>query len=158
MALFSWTGTAALLGCGETGAGETPGRPQVLVLGAGLAGLSAAYELQKKGYEVTLLEGRERVGGRVWTVREGFADGQVAEIGAVRIPDVHEHTLGYVEELGLELTEFPDGEALYFIGGMRFMHTEGEAVAAAGAQPDEASDDTRRSVEPSTSPALFGLR
>jgi monoamine oxidase len=81
---------------------------------------------KKQGYEVTLLEGRERVGGRVWTVREGFADGHVAEIGAVRIPDVHEHTLGYVEELGLELDPLPRRRALYYIGGMRFMHTEGE--------------------------------
>lgn len=99
----------------------------MLVLGAGLAGLTAAYELQKLGYGVTVLEGRERVGGRVWTLREGFADGQFAEIGAVRIPDVHEHTLGYVEELGLELDVYPDGEPLYFIDDKRFMHTAGEA-------------------------------
>lgn len=126
MALFSWTGTSALLGCGNERepAGE-PGR-SVLILGAGLAGLTAAYELQKLGYEVTVLEGRERVGGRVWTMREGFADGQFAEIGAVRIPDVHEHTLGYVEELGLELDSYPGGEPLYFIDGERFMHSEGE--------------------------------
>jgi hypothetical protein len=139
MALFSWTGTSALLGCSiDGGSGDTPGR-SVLVLGAGLAGLSAAYELKKQGYEVTLLEGRERVGGRVWTVREGFADGHVAEIGAVRIPDVHEHTLGYVEELGLETTPFPDGDALYYIGGMRFMHTEGEPWPLPGLNATEAS-------------------
>jgi len=141
MALFSWTGTSALLGCNSKGGpadetGDTGGTGStgdtgdigrsVLVLGAGLAGLSAAYELQKLGYEVTILEGRERVGGRVWTLREGFADGHFAEIGAVRIPDVHEHTLGYVEALGLELDTYPDGEPLYFIDGQRFMHTAGE--------------------------------
>jgi len=104
-----------------------------------LAGLSAAYELKKLGYEVKILEGRERVGGRVWTVREGFADGQIAEMGAVRIPDVHEHTLGYVGELGLELTSFPGGEPLYFIDGMRFKHTEGEPWPLPGLNAAEAS-------------------
>ena len=139
MALFSWTGTAALLGCGETGE-ETPGDGRsVLILGAGLSGLTAAYELQKKGYTVTLLEGRERIGGRVWTLRDGFADGQVAEIGAVRIPDVHEHTLDYAKELGLELDEFPGGEALYFIGGQRFMHKDGEDWPLPGLKPNELS-------------------
>jgi monoamine oxidase len=139
MALFSWTGTSALLGCGtESGPAGEAGR-SVLVLGAGMAGLTAAYELQKLGYEVKLLEGRERIGGRVWTMREGFADGHFAEIGAVRIPDVHEHTLGYVEELGLELDTYPGGEPLYFIDGMRFMHTEGEAWPLPGLNATEAS-------------------
>lgn len=137
MALFSWTGTAALLGCGEgTGKLQGDGR-SVLVLGAGLAGLSAAYELQKQGYEVTLLEGRERIGGRVWTMREGFADGQLAEIGAVRIPDVHDHTLGYVDELGLELDEFPGGDALYYLDTKRFMHKDGEDWPLPGLKPNE---------------------
>lgn len=139
MALFSWTGTSALLGCGsESAPAGEPGR-SVLVLGAGLAGLTAAYELQKLGYAVTVLEGRERIGGRVWTLREGFADGQFAEIGAVRIPDVHEHTLGYVEELGLELDSYPGGEPLYFIDDMRFMHTAGEPWPLQGLNTAEQS-------------------
>lgn len=137
MGLFSWAGTAALLGCGGD-EGEDPGAGRrVLVLGAGLAGLSAAWELQKQGFEVTILEARDRVGGRVWTLREGFADGQFAEIGAVRIPDSHDRTLAYAEELGLELTEFPDGEPLYFIDGQRFMHAEGEAWPIPGLAANE---------------------
>ena len=39
----------------------------VLVIGAGIAGLAAATELQSRGYTVTLLEGRDRIGGRIWT-------------------------------------------------------------------------------------------
>src|SRR5262245_57161096 len=44
---------------------------KVIVLGAGVAGLSAAYELGKAGYDCTVLEARDRVGGRNWTVRRG---------------------------------------------------------------------------------------
>ncbi len=54
----------------------------VLVAGAGLAGLAAARDLAVCGAAVTVVEGRDRVGGRVWTVREGFAGGQHAEAGA----------------------------------------------------------------------------
>jgi len=46
-------------------------RTKVVVLGAGMAGLSAAYELSKAGYDCTVLEARDRVGGRNWTVRPG---------------------------------------------------------------------------------------
>lgn len=134
MALFSWTGTAALLGCGggEGGAGQ-----RVLVLGAGVAGLTAAYELQKAGYEVTLLEGNERVGGRVWTLREPFADGQFAEIGAARIASTHHRLLAYADELGLELDEFPGGAPLYFIQGQRFMKLEGQPWPIDGLHDNE---------------------
>lgn len=135
MALFSWTGTAALLGCGTaSNAGEGQ---HVLILGAGLAGLSAAYELQKAGFTVTVLEGRDRIGGRVWTLREGFEDGQFAEIGAARIASTHRNVLEYSEELGLELTEIPSGEPLFYIGGERFMKLEGEPWPIAGLNDNE---------------------
>lgn len=140
MELFSWTSTASLLGCGVTGAGDEGGTGDgrtVVVLGGGLAGLSAAYELQKAGFTVTVLEGRDRVGGRVWTVREGFQDGQYAEIGAARIGSTHKHVLAYAEEFGIGLAEFPDGEPLYFIDGQRFMIAEGEAWPVMGLKADE---------------------
>ena len=53
----------------------------VIVVGAGLAGLSAAVELLRDGATVCLLEARDRIGGRVWTIRDGFAAGQHAEAG-----------------------------------------------------------------------------
>ena len=62
----------------------------VVVAGAGLAGLTAAVELQKSGAQVTVLEARDRIGGRVWTVRNGFAEGQHAEAGGDLIDTDHE--------------------------------------------------------------------
>jgi monoamine oxidase len=85
----------------------------VLVLGAGIAGLCVAYELEKAGYRCEILEARDRPGGRCWTVRGGtretdldgvaqtaqFADGQYMNAGPARIPQ-HHTTLDYCRELG----------------------------------------------------------
>ncbi len=60
----------------------------VLIAGAGLAGLSAAHELLKVGADVHIVEARQRVGGRVWTIRD-FADGQHAEAGGDFIDEGH---------------------------------------------------------------------
>jgi len=79
---------------------------KVLILGAGMAGLVAAYELTKLGHDVTILEARMRPGGRVHTLREPFSDGLYAEAGAARIPENHELTLRYVKELSLQLEPF----------------------------------------------------
>jgi len=70
---------------------------KIIIIGAGMAGLSAGYELTQAGHEVTILEARAVPGGRVHTLREPFADGQYAECGAARIPDDHDLTLKYVK-------------------------------------------------------------
>ncbi len=82
----------------------------------GMAGLATAYELGKKGYDCTLLEARNRPGGRVWTVRKGtketetrteqtctFDEGQFFNAGAMRIPHHHESVIAYCRELGVPL-------------------------------------------------------
>lgn len=63
---------------------------RIVVVGAGLAGLTAAHELSASGAAVTILEARRRIGGRVWTVRDGFADGQHGELGAEFIDEGHD--------------------------------------------------------------------
>ena len=90
---------------------------KVVVLGGGPGGLVSAYELKKLGYDVTVLEARERPGGRVWTGRKGdkveFVDGTVQTIdwaegnyqnmGAGRIPSTHWTILQYCREFKIPL-------------------------------------------------------
>src|SRR5207248_1181165 len=80
-----------------------PAAKKILILGAGMAGLVAGYELSQAGHDVTILETRMRPGGRVHTLREPFSDGLYAEAGAARIPDNHDLTLKYVKLFDLPL-------------------------------------------------------
>jgi monoamine oxidase len=74
----------------------------VTVIGAGLAGLAAAYELHRAGWKVIVLEARPRVGGRVYSVRS-FLHGQVAEGGGEFIEESHTRVLSYAREFKLPL-------------------------------------------------------
>ena len=82
---------------------RTPSREDVIVIGAGLAGLAAAYELDKAGYGVTVLEARSRPGGRVRTYRDPFADGLYAEMGAEYVAAGDEYDHRYCKEFGLKV-------------------------------------------------------
>ncbi len=93
--------------------GESPGKligrgnpKKVIIIGAGLAGLVAGYELKRAGHEIVILEARDRIGGRVFTIRSPFSEGHFAEAGAARIPPNHDLTLGYAEHFNLPLDPF----------------------------------------------------
>lgn len=103
---------------------------RVIILGGGMAGLCAAYELGKLGYHCTILEARTRPGGRNWTIRRGteetelgnprqvcaFDEGQFYNAGPMRIPHHHTTTLGYCRELDIPLTAFSNfNEAAYIV-------------------------------------------
>ncbi len=90
---------------------------RVVILGGGVAGLVAAFELRKAGFECTVLEARERPGGRNWTIRNGstvkFTDGTTQHCswnkelyfnaGPARIPSIHRTILGYCREFAIPL-------------------------------------------------------
>ncbi|HEX3264911.1 MAG TPA: flavin monoamine oxidase family protein [Candidatus Limnocylindrales bacterium] len=105
---------------------------RVIIVGAGIAGLVAGYELARAGHDPLILEAQNRVGGRVYTLRT-FAPGLYAEAGAMRIPRVHDLTLGYVDHFGLPLRPFVMGnpKGLVHVGGKRM------TAEQAGLTPDE---------------------
>jgi monoamine oxidase len=90
---------------------------RVAILGAGIAGLVLAYELERSGFDVVVLEARERVGGRNWTIRggdriimdgeadqtAGFSKGLYFNAGPARIPSNHQGLLSYARRLGVPL-------------------------------------------------------
>jgi monoamine oxidase len=112
--------------------GEGNGK-EILILGAGLAGMSAAYELGKLGYKCTILEARERAGGRCWSIRKGsvntetgqqthtanFDEGQYFNAGPSRIPHHHALTLHYCRELKVPIQVYNNvnENAWYFSEG-----------------------------------------
>ncbi len=116
---------AAMLGLDlapAVSARAAPGLPagagvKVAILGAGIAGLVLAYELERAGYQVVVLEARTRVGGRNWSIRggdrvvlngetdqvAGFSDGLYFNAGPARIPSHHQGLLAYIKQLGVPL-------------------------------------------------------
>ncbi|WP_200889534.1 flavin monoamine oxidase family protein [Cohnella kolymensis] len=93
---FLWKLDTALAAA-ATGSGS--GR--IVIIGAGLAGLSCAYELKKAGYNAEIYEASERVGGRCWTRRGDFENGQLAEHGGEFIDSNHTHMLQLAQEFNL---------------------------------------------------------
>ena len=99
------------------------------------------YELDRAGYDVSVLEARSRPGGRVYTMREPFSDGLYAEAGAARIQDTHEFTLRYVKQFGLTLDPF------FPTSGARVTRIAGQRLVGAidlAKIPLEFSDEERR--------------
>ena len=108
----------ALLGLGS---GCATDKRDVLILGAGAAGLTAAVELEKLGLSVQVVEARDRVGGRIYTLREPFSGGVYAEAGALYLLDTNP-AISYARQLGLELTK-PEFDrsltTLHYVDGNR---------------------------------------
>jgi monoamine oxidase len=111
-------------------------RQKVIVLGAGLAGLSAAYRLRSLGHEVTLLEGSGRAGGRALTLRGPFTGGLHADAGGFRFRDDHLLVKSYVERFKIATAPFypPHGSFLVQIGGVRLSRERWKPLPA-GALP-----------------------
>ena len=129
-AMRSWDLMAAQAGPRPVLTGR-PNGTKVVILGAGVSGLATGYELGKLGYDVSILEARDRVGGVNFTVRRGathteigaggetqvcnFDEGLYGNGGPWRLPHWHTGVLGYCKELGVPVEIFVnEGEASYF--------------------------------------------
>ena len=118
-AMDAWGLMGTSAGTGPVLQGRQPGT-RVIVLGAGISGLTIGYELGKLDYDYRILEARDFVGGLCWTVRRGaehtevggerqvcqFDEGQYLNAGAWRIPNADKAVLGYCKEFGVPLELF----------------------------------------------------
>jgi monoamine oxidase len=126
-------GTAAAVALAADGgiAAAARGAPTVLVIGGGLAGLSATRSLRHRGHRVRLLEASDRLGGRVWTLRGFLAGGQVSEHGGEFISSEHSAMRDLAGRLGLRLENTlrypPATRDRYFFNGGRYPLAAAEA-------------------------------
>ncbi|WP_111720707.1 NAD(P)/FAD-dependent oxidoreductase [Homoserinimonas sp. OAct 916] len=130
-------------------------QPRVAVLGAGLAGLSAARTLATRDFDVTVFEARDRVGGRVWseTINTPEHGGVTIERGAEFVLDGYEALRAVAERLGLSLVE--TGMSYYVRELAETPHIHTSQVAEAGRQATELAQTFE--VEPSVSDVLDQL-
>ncbi len=119
-----------LVGClPRSGNERSPGDdPQVVIVGAGIAGLTAGWRLKQAGVGVRILEAQERIGGRMFSLRGHFAHDQVAELGGELIDSGHVHIRALARELGLDLVDLRTGETmeeeLWYFEGRRIPQAE----------------------------------
>jgi monoamine oxidase len=130
--------------------------PRIVVVGGGLAGLTCAYRLKQAGYRADLFEASDRLGGRCWTRRGDFAEGQIAEHGGELIDQGHTQTRQLAQELGLSLDNLLSGEVN---GTDPFYYFDGRPYSYA-----EATDDLKRiwqqlhkDVSAASYPTLYNL-
>jgi len=122
---------------------------RILILGAGLTGLTLAYELGKVGYDCRVLEGRARPGGRVFTVRRGtvseeegssqtaaFDEGLYFNAGPMRISHHHHLTLAYCQELQVPVEVFVADSDSAFVYQTRSKTLTGRRVRLREARAD----------------------
>jgi monoamine oxidase len=123
---------AAAGGCGRA-ATPSQAAAEICVVGAGIAGLTCAYRLKNAGLRVRLFEAQERVGGRMFTLRDHFPERHVVELGGEMIDSGHTNLRGLAGELGLALDDLSPSSAelaqtlWYFAGSVR---SEAEVVDA----------------------------
>jgi len=128
-------GLAAAAAAVPLPAGEAKAAPapvptrRIAIVGGGLAGLACAYQLKQAGQTATVYEASDRVGGRSWTLRGTFADGQLVERGGQLIDTSHKAIQQLATQLGLQLdslvqAEVNGSEPLYYFDGQPYTYAQ----------------------------------
>jgi monoamine oxidase len=125
-------GGAWLTGCSTPRTG--PNAPRIAIVGGGVAGLNAAYQLKQRGFSASIYEASPRTGGRIYTAKNILNPGLTTELGGEFIDSIHLEMLALAKEFKLDLIDVHGPgeeklirEAYYFEGAHR---SEAEAVAA----------------------------
>jgi monoamine oxidase len=151
-------GGAALAFSGVAGrlpraAASTPTRDaaRIVIVGAGGAGVRCAHALWDQGIRSQVYEGADRIGGRMWTLRNFFADGQIGEHGGGFVSSEHHHLRALVARFGLALEDVhggsqPGGTDAWVIDGRRY--TVAEIVDDWGHAHDAFHDAARSAPYP----------
>ena len=119
---------------------KLPHHADVVVVGAGFAGLTAARKLHRSGRSVVVLEARNRVGGRVWN--HNLGGGHVSERGGTFVGPTQDHVLGLAHELGIgTFPTYDTGDNIYFRGSTKIRYSDTGAVGGVTgtAPPDPAA-------------------
>src|SRR5829696_1729564 len=117
---------------------SSAGGADVIVVGAGLAGLAAAMTLEQAGLTVQVMEREARIGGRVLTLREPFADGLYAEAGGEFVDGGHEVLHDFLHRYRLPVVPIPSGRRVFRFDGT-VLHGEALSDLDADAARDEAT-------------------
>jgi monoamine oxidase len=109
-------------------------RADVVVIGAGIAGLTAALRVAHEGKSVLVLEARDRVGGRVWNHQ--LANGKVSERGGTFVGPTQDRLSALAEEFGIgTFPTYDDGQDVYYVDGERQLYSDTGATGTAPADP-----------------------